>query len=430
MVLHRRAVAIRVTLVMCICIVVVVASVLAHSVSARSQQGLRPRSASNQASGVCTSWYVSPGQNPSPQDSRFADVAAISSSDIWAVGSYYMAGVTAYQTLFEHFNGATWSVVPSSNAGSVDNHLQKLAVVSSTDIWAVGSSQSTRANYSTLIEHWDGTQWSIVPSPNGIDPSVENNYLTGVAAVAADDVWAVGYYESVATSTLYSSLIEHWDGTSWTIVDSPAVGSLVTVPTAVTAIAANDVWVVGHYANAGSEVTAPLFENWNGTSWTVVPAANTGWEDSEPQAVTAVSASDIWAVGHGGLTGSFSDQSLAEHWNGTAWSVVPSPNVNSSPAFLLGVTSLGSNDVWAVGYYGVPSPIYREPVIMRWNGSAWTIVTSPNLGTYSNLLSIIALSPTSLWTVGWILAGTGQNQPPQVLIEHYNPRIAIACGAP
>ena len=68
------------------------------------------------------------------------------------------------------------------------------------DAWAVGEYLDGSGPNRTLAEHWNGTSWSVVPSPNG--------YLYGVAAVTANDVWAVGTRQN-------STLIAHYnDGCS------------------------------------------------------------------------------------------------------------------------------------------------------------------------------------------------------------------------
>ena len=113
-----------------------------------------------------------------------------------------------------------------------------------------------------VIVHWDGRSWRRVPSPNfpgsarynlaGID-------LTGVSAVAADDVWAVS---RMATA--------HWDGTRWRIVASPR-GRLnpIAALSAVAAIAPRDAWAVG---NVLYETVAA---HWNGVRWGIAPTPNT-----------------------------------------------------------------------------------------------------------------------------------------------------------
>src|SRR5207249_7323896 len=113
---------------------------------------------------------------------------------------------------------ADWEVVASPNAGRQANSLSSVAAVADNDVWAVGwaFNQSLFA-YRTLTEHWNGTRWSIVRSPNA---TTGYNLLNGVAVVAADDVWTVGQAASGSTS---GTLVEHWNGVAWSIVPSPNV---------------------------------------------------------------------------------------------------------------------------------------------------------------------------------------------------------------
>src|SRR5439155_2016741 len=113
--------------------------------------------------------------------------AAVSANDVWAVGYYTVFG-SADHTLIEHWNGASWGIVPSPNPGS-NNYLYGVVALSANDIWAVGEYIDSSGVYRrTLVEHWNGTSWSVVPSPNGS--------LHGVAAVASNDLWAVGYRQN------------------------------------------------------------------------------------------------------------------------------------------------------------------------------------------------------------------------------------------
>src|SRR6185437_12620256 len=97
-----------------------------------------------------------------------------------------------------------WSVVPSPN-GNGNSGLRGVAAVSAHDIWAVGSSSSQRDSAQTLIEHWNGRQWSVVTSPN---PGPMYNTLYSVSAVSANDIWAVGVYANDAEVT--QTLTMHW----------------------------------------------------------------------------------------------------------------------------------------------------------------------------------------------------------------------------
>src|SRR5207249_2181391 len=106
-------------------------------------------------------------------------IVAIASNDIWATGGYAPSLSAIAQTLTIHWNGTSWSTVSSPNASAGNNGLLAVAAVSSSDIWAVGvSHDGTR--YRTLIEHRTGGNWSIVPSPtlgNG------DNALGGIVAL-------------------------------------------------------------------------------------------------------------------------------------------------------------------------------------------------------------------------------------------------------
>jgi hypothetical protein len=157
-------------------------------------------------------------------------------------------------------NCSGWNIVPSLNPGSSMNLLYGVAADSASDIWAVGNYTSTTPPTppQTLIEHWDGTSLSVVPSPN---PGTDGNYLYGVAAVSAGDAWAVGNDGG-------QSLIEQWNGTSWSVVPSPNLGVSDQL-NGVAAISADDVWAVGTYSNSGSP-SQPLIEHWDGTSWSIV----------------------------------------------------------------------------------------------------------------------------------------------------------------
>ncbi|MFL5734345.1 MAG: plastocyanin/azurin family copper-binding protein, partial [Chloroflexia bacterium] len=257
-----------------------------------------------------------------------------------------------------------WAIVSSPDVGSDDNHLLDIAAVATNDIWAVGYYYNGFASQ-TLVEHWNGTSWTVVPSPNvGNGTTV----LHGVTAVSANDVWAVGY-----TGT--QTVTEHWNGTQWSIVGSPNVGTGANGLNGVAVVAANDIWAVGHYFQGSSNAYRTLIEHWNGGGWSVVSSPNVGTDSNFLWGgVAPVSASDIWAVGSYGPVGSRS--TLALHWNGTTWSVVPTPNAGTTESWLNGVAALAPNDVWAVGYYSTVQG--ERTLIEHWNGSAWSIVYSPN----------------------------------------------------
>src|SRR6266516_330994 len=178
--------------------------------------------------------------------------------------------------------------------------------------------------------------WDVVPSPNG---GTANNTLQAVSALSATDAWAVGKSEFSNPEPI----VEHFDGTAWHLVTVPATDPAVLY--GVAAVSSNDVWMVGGFEDTGHS----LLMHWDGSSVSVVPHPDKGIFN-QLFAVDALSAADVWAVGeyaNGGVT-----QTLTMHYNGTAWSIVSSPNSGSGYNQLDGVTAVATNDVWAVGNDG------------------------------------------------------------------------------
>jgi len=184
---------------------------------------------------------------------------------------------------------------------------------------------------------------------------------------------------------------------TWSAVTSPNVGSGINVLYAIAPGAANDVWAVGDFHNSGG-VRQTLAGHWNGSAWSIVPTPNQGAGDNVLLSVVAIGSSDVWAVGYSRPDNNSPRQSLTEHWNGSAWTNVPNPQVANASNSLFGVGASASNDVWAVGRsLNVPETILGprgQTLAMHWNGSAWSIA-SPILvhADTSELSAVKVLAP-------------------------------------
>jgi len=334
-------------------------------------------------------WVVVPSPNPSDQGNYLAALAPVSANDVWAVGAAYRPSSTP-GTLTEHWNGSAWSVVPSPNATPGYNELYGAAAVSSTDVWAVG--YHNIANYGSeksMALHWDGTKWSIVPTRN-IGTSA--NILRAVSAVASNDVWAVGLGASTSNQT-GRPLIEHWDGVRWSLVRSPNLGRGFGILNGVVALAADDVWAVGSHEGS------TLVEHWDGVAWRVVTSPNGMRSENEIYAVSATGPDDVWAVGDS--SNNQGGDTLVEHWDGTAWTVVPSLDGPQPDSALYGVLALGPGNVWAVGSTYDPVVVDYKTFTEHWDGTAWTVVSSPNPGPiYDALVGIAGFPGGDVWGVG------------------------------
>lgn len=347
----------------------------------------------------CGSWSVVSSPNANSRGNNLSSVAAISSSDVWAVGGYAPGN-----TLLEHWNGSRWTL-PKAPAGT--SGMVAVTAVASNDVWAVGSA----------FIHWDGVKWTVVSSPAG------NNSLADITARAANDIWAVGNYTDA--NDIAHTLTEHWNGSQWSIVSSSDVkpGIYYNYLTSVTAISSNDVWAVGdYYKNSASLVGYTLTEHWNGSRWSIVSSPNHGALGSTLAGVSADASNDVWAVGAYNVNGNPTGyaQTLVERWDGTQWKVVASPNLGNNWNSFNAVVAIASNDVWATGTYSNHSNSPFDTLIQHWDGTQWSVVSSPNVGTGTNDLLGVAHVPGSsqLWAVGYYSNNTGA-MPLRTLTEFY-----------
>jgi alpha-tubulin suppressor-like RCC1 family protein len=305
---------------------------------------------------------------------------------------------------------------PGGIVGLKDVIFSSVAAGSATDAWAVGASDALSANSQPLAEHWDGHAWSTVAVP--MPAGATGARLDGVDEVNSGDVWAVGNMTTSAGAE--RTLIEHFDGTAWAVVPSP---NPRTGPDAsdelkgIGGTSAGDLWAVGEYSD-GQNFNAMLFVHWNGTAWSFVKEPAALHASAFGNAVTVLSPTDAWAVGENGLQ----TATLSAHWNGTAWSFVPTPfpQDGADPQnFLTGVTATGPTDVWASGYEGnVNQQNFNLPYMLHWNGTAWSLTETPNAGTEGSLLSgVTAVSPTDVWAAGQ----TGESDGALLTFtEHFN----------
>lgn len=364
------------------------------------------------------SWGVVASLDGQQSHNTLFDVAAVSASDVWAVGAtsdqspdmFTTQIPTGTQALIEHWNGSQWQIVPNPKVGTQGNLLNSVAAISASNIWAVGnySNSSNPSQNKTLIEHWDGTQWSVVASPN---PGMNNDELSAISVVSPDDIWAVGTL--IESNAQQHALIEHWNGSQWQAVSSPGIQQKFDFLNSVTAIASNNIWASGFSADSKFTNVQTLIEHWNGSQWQIMSSLNPGRSDNILEAVTAVSANNIWAVGQANYTGQTGRvQTLVEHWNGTQWSVVASPSAGKFHDMLFSVTAITTNNIWALGLTATNQNASTwQPLIEHWDGTQWSIVASPQAGISRNIEGMTSVPGTNqLWVVGGTLLNTDKEQ--------------------
>jgi hypothetical protein len=288
----------------------------------------------------------------------FGDVAVVSPDDVWAVGASWTSqgGPAAAQVLVEHYDGRRWTIVEAPNPGAAETRLEAVAASGPDDVWAVGSTvDGTIAR--AIAQHWDGSSWSLVPVPDATGGG-SGSSLSAVEALAPDDAWAVG-------SGAAGVLVTHWDGVAWSIVDVPHTEHARLAD--VEALAPDDVWAVG-WSSTGTMAnrpTPPVVLHFDGTAWESHELPVPDDMFVAPFAVTAPAANDVWIVGwqggsnlgehYGRLT------PFVAHWDGAGWSLVD-VGVEDPPAVLFGATADTDGSLWFVGRQGGG---YDEDAIFR-----------------------------------------------------------------
>jgi hypothetical protein len=361
--------------------------------------------------GAATSsiWQVEKTVNPeatasAPTNSTFAGVSASGPDEAWAVGTFSNTDALD-EALAEHWNGTTWTSVTVPEPAGQQAGLSGVDDLSPTNAWAVGTSAG-----GTLIEHWNGTTWSTVPSPNPASgvPG-DGDMLDSIAGTGPNGLWAAGWDVSEQLGEI-QLLFEHWNGTTWTAVPSPA-GDSGGITSAITAISPDDVWAVGSFEGGGSNTLAA---HWNGSKWSIVPVPNI--TTSGLNHLTGVSAdgpADVWASG---FAARVDDNNLNVpgilHWNGKKWTQATVATLGKEGSLLFGIDVLSPTDAWAVGHtQGLLGGI--RSLTEQFNGSVWTIVKSPDPGiggtlAANTLEAVGSAGGGNLFAVGQRRAPKGQ----------------------
>ena len=322
-------------------------------------------------------WSIQATPNPSGAQGSFLNaVSCMSASACTAVGARTDNTGTPVGTLAERWDGRSWHIQPTPNPAipSFAFHLTILNAVSCTSASActtVGSSMTSLSTPVTLAERWNGTTWAIQATPNR--PGAAASGLFGVACTAARSCMAVGGTSS--PNDIGGFLAERWDGTRWSILPTPALppGALMgvscTSPAACTA--------VGQTTNSAGIFVA-LAERWNGTTWRVQPTPNPGGaQGSAFGGVSCPTASFCMAIGSSGPATPH-PMPLAERWNGTTWKTLPIPAPAGAQGVFIGPVSCTSTSACTTTGLSMNSSGLATTLAERWNGTAWRIQPTPN----------------------------------------------------
>lgn len=227
----------------------------------------------------------------------FASIAAISKTNVWAVGDLWQGSKTVYKPYIERFNGSRWTSVTIPGARMTSGTVQ---ATSASDVWVFGLTPNAQNVSASGAYRWDGKRWHKIPVP-------ALTYLQGTVVLGPSNVWAFGGSGTVPGDVF------HWNGKTWKAYDLDATPF---IPQYISASSAGNIWLAGMTWTSRTVEKASAYR-WNGSRWLAVstphPVIDVG------PGVTALSPSNVW-IGWNTQT-----QELAAHWNGRRWQQITAP---------------------------------------------------------------------------------------------------------
>ena len=310
------------------------------------------------------------------------------------VGCIGVLGVLA-QTGTAQADSGSWSLSNIPNGDQFPD-LNGAFCLSETDCFSVGYGETSSGPEQTLIERWNGTSWSVMSSPN---EGSGDNQLNGVTCMSPTACLAVGSTGDAGGSE--QTLIEVWGGVSWTIESSPNEGTGDNQLNSVTCPSSSDCLAVGF--GSGSS----LIESWNGDAWSITSAtANAGLEG-----VSCVDVNYCVTVG----ASAYGTNTFIQSWDGSNWSEIPSPNQGTLGSELLGVSCSSTTSCVTVGDYDTANNLWQE-LAETWDGTSWSITQSGPLAVASELNGVSCVSSVNCTAVGY----THQQTANDTLAENWN----------
>jgi hypothetical protein len=299
------------------------------------------------------------------------------------------------RTLIEQFDGSKWSVIPSPNQSGDNNGLNGVSMASGSG-WAVGYA-SAGGGHQPLALRWDGHRWLLASPAN----DTGNAYFTGIDTLADGSAWAVGLQQTAGGTR--RTLVEHASGGAWTQVVSPNDGTATdnNVLTAVGGTPATGLWAVGYRQSPRGLKSLVLRYDTTLPSPSWVSVSGTGDVPSPGKVETVLTgvdvraASDVWAVGY--YDQGSVKRPLALHWNGSRWSTSPVPGAG----LLRQVRAIAAGNVWSVGTYYNASERRIKTLVVHFDGMRWATVRSADSASPNadELIGIASDPPGSSITV-------------------------------
>jgi trimeric autotransporter adhesin len=323
---------------------------------------------------------------------------AVSGSNVY-VGGYFnqLGDGSTSANYIAKWNGTEWSTLPGGESNGVGDVVQAIAV-NGSDVYVGGAftllgDGTTSANY---IAKWNGTEWSTLPGgeSNGVSDAVY------AIAVSGSDVYVGGTFTMLGDGTTPANYIARWNGTAWSALTGGESNGVYN-PVQTIAVNGTDVYVGGAFTMLGDGTTsANHIAKWNGNTWSALTGGGSDGVGDDVYAI-AVSGSDVYV---GGFFSYLSDNSTQANyitkWNGTSWSTVMG-NGNNGVAGSVYAIAVSGSDVYVGGYFTqLGDNTTSANYIAKWNGTAWSTLTSGASNGVNNSVYAIAVSGSDVYVGG------------------------------
>jgi hypothetical protein len=356
----------------------------------------------------------------------FGSVLALGQDDVWFAGSD-IDSLSKGSPLFTHWNGKQLQLSPALDLQAKSGEIKDMASVGSHEFWAVGSVDDGSNTYALAILWkngvWSRTEIPAPPIPENVPLTKGNEYtgtitsstrLNSVAALSENNVWAVGEQviawnsSNNTVDSVMHTLIAHWDGQKWELIESPDDLPRDSALTAIVPISSNDMWAFGY-----SEVI-PNFRSihWDGIQWQVAEPLTFSKMDQGSVSSAAVSLSNaLWIVGE---------------YDSGVWSQVLNKDTQQwvshmGPAItarIEAVVALLNGQVWAFGEKSrdVPpsagyAPMTHKAVALRWDGTNWDEVDVPRPLAIQDIYDVSSDPTDGIWITGLAAASDDDDEP-------------------
>ena len=325
----------------------------------------------------------------------FTAITALSTNDAWAVGTRKENSFKI--AIIAHWDGKQWRDTPLLTDIADSWSINDIAASDALHVWAVGSNN----NDQPLILRWNGSAWEKATTPA---TGADGNQLTSIAIASGQDIWAVGgsiFTPTTPTQTLHP-FAEHWDGQSWHIVPVSASGTFSDIGVG----ASGDAWGIIGQSNQ--------IVRWDGQAWKTMPSPAPTDHTLEIQAI-AVDANDhVWAAGSYNPPTSNWEEPILEQWNGTTWTMMPTGDMTEgleARGAFFDRLSVGSNSsLWLAGDFKDPNTRLERAFSLYFDGQASRLshypsfYSDPGGGSAFGVLDIAAVPGTN---TAWIVGATG-----------------------